>query len=178
MTHHDVFFSSSSCFGIHLDVCSHVFFLLPSWNWWICSSSVFRNQPTTKQDLCCQFWTVFSFLLFFCFLFWLFSSTCSLRMIVASSSLFRLLCWLLFSYFCVCVFVNFFSFLSHRTFFYHNNSTPAGWTFVFSSSFSFSPSLSLFVCFHPYFSNAPHSLWISTRICCVEHVNDCTPFRR
>ena len=102
--------------------------------------------------------------------FWLFSSTCSLRMILASSLACFVDCYSVISP-CVCVFVNFFffSFLSHRTsFLFYYHSTPAGWTLVFS----------LFICFHPYFSIAPHSLWISTRICCVEHVNDCTPIRR
>ncbi len=77
-------------------------------------------------------------------------------------------CCLLFSCVCFLLLLFFFCLLALSFFFIssHTTTTPACWTSCFLCLF-FS---SLF--FYYFF------LWISTRICCVEHVNDCTPIRR
>ena len=121
------------------------------------ASLVFCNQ-----DLLPIFWTVFSCLVFsqtpsvhFAVEFFL-SLICFMKRISS--------CWLLFS--CVCWLLLLLLFvLSHRTFYYTSRLKHC--VFLFLSS-----------CFHPYFSITPHSLWLSTRICCVEHVIDCTPIWR
>jgi hypothetical protein len=83
------------------------------------------------------------------------------------------LCWtdeLLLFVIQLCVFsaflLSFFFLLFLRTLYYTSMVNIVFFLYLFSSFF-FS---SLF--FYYFF------LWISTRICCVEHVNDCTPIRR
>ena len=112
------------------------------------SSVACTCRSTASAHIC---WSLFSFL-------------------VLSSCVERIGCGcLLFSCVCACVSLAFFLysffFISSHTLLLrqHGNTT---WFFRFVW-FLF-PSL-----FFYYFF-----LWISTRICCVEHVNDCTPVRR